>query len=104
MSPFMTISESSPPKKARRLAPRVSIRLGSAWGAPSALTALTEKVVPTSAPDYTRNCPLGNQIGSIEYALTSRVGVPPPTGILNRFGSPSRLAATASHRPSGDQA
>ena len=40
-----------PPRKTRRRAPRVRINFGRSWGVPSALTAFTGNVVPTSAPE-----------------------------------------------------
>src|SRR6266550_1953831 len=103
MSPFMTASVFSP-RKTRRLAPLVRTRFGTEWSEPSAPMAFTGNVVPTSAPEYTRNFPLGDHVGSVEYPVTSGTGDPPLTGILKRRGSPLRLAAIASHRASGDHA
>ena len=100
-SPFMTTSASSPPRKARRLAPRVRIELRQIeWHAVRAYRLHRKRRADVRARIDEKLSSLGDQVGSVEYSWTSGTGVPPPTGILKRRGSQSRLAAMANQCPS----
>src|SRR5688572_33397921 len=65
--------------------------------------AFTANCPALSCSGYTVNRPSGDQTGLKDSLSSSRTGAPPSTGILNRRVPSPRLAATATHLPSGDQ-
>src|SRR5262249_13307753 len=77
---------------------------GRGYPLPSALIAFTGNVVPMSAPEYTTNCPSGDQTGLRAWSRPNGSGGRPSNETLKRRGTPPSSAAAVIDCPSGAQA